>query len=150
MDDRIRKKINKELKDIENDNNISNISVGLVLNNIFKLKAIILGPIGTPYEGGIFKIFISIPKYYPLEHPTIIFKTKIYHPNIGSDGSICSNIFQTEWSPVFNISTILLYISSILSKPDLNNVSNPEIANILQNNPEIYTINAKKWTKVYA
>ena len=149
MNNKLIENLNKDLQYIQNGN-IPNICAGLVLNNIFKWKAIILGPINTPYEGGIFKIFISIPKKYPFEPPTIIFKTKIYHPNIDSSGNICSDLFNTQWSPAFKISHILLYISFILSEPDINNCSVPDIANILKNNPELYRDIAKEHTRIYA
>jgi ubiquitin-conjugating enzyme E2 D/E len=149
MNDRIINKLKNELQNIEN-NNIPNISANLIKNNILQWNATILGPIGTPYEGGVFNINISIPKLYPFENPTIIFKTKIYHPNIDSNGNICSDIFKREWSPAFNMQQILLQIYSILSEPDVNNHIIPEISNEFKNNPEIYLKNARKWTKLYA
>ena len=93
MNDRVTIKLTKELKNIEN-NNIPNISANLINNNILQWNATILGPIGTPYEGGVFNLNISIPKLYPFENPKIIFTTKIYHPNIDSNGNICSDIFN--------------------------------------------------------
>lgn len=54
------------------------------------LKGTILGPEGTPYEGGVFEIDIDIPKQYPFEPPKMKFSTKIWHPNISSQtGAIC-------------------------------------------------------------
>jgi ubiquitin-conjugating enzyme E2 D/E len=71
------KRLTKELKDMQKDD-IPNLSAGPVNDNLFEWEAVIMGPIGTPYEGGIFNLSISIPSNYPFKPPIVIFKTKIY------------------------------------------------------------------------
>lgn len=39
-----------------------------------------------PYDKGAFKIEIIFPAQYPFKLPRIIFKTRIYHPNIDEKG----------------------------------------------------------------
>ena len=143
------KRLTKELKDMEK-NDIPNLSASPICNNLFEWEAVILGPIGTPYEGGIFNLNISIPSNYPFKPPIVIFKTKIYHPNINSSGNICLDILKTQWSPALTITKILLSICSLLSDPNPNDPLVPEIANILKTNPELYAKNAKEWTSFYA
>jgi len=143
------KRLQKELLDMMK-NDVPNLSAAPVNDNLFEWKAVILGPIGTPYEGGVFNLNISIPSNYPFKPPTVIFKTKIYHPNINSSGSICLDILKTQWSPALTIAKILLSICSLLADPNPNDPLVPEIANIFKNNIELYNITAKEWTNIYA
>ena len=57
--------------------------------------AIIRGPPDTPYSGGLFTLDISISQNYPLEPPIILFRTKIFHPNVHWKVTNCKNIYQT-------------------------------------------------------
>jgi ubiquitin-conjugating enzyme E2 D/E len=143
------KRLQKELIDMQKDDT-PNLSAGPVNDNLFEWEAVILGPIGTPYEGGVFNLNISIPSNYPFKPPTVIFKTKIYHPNINSSGSICLDILKTQWSPALTISKILLSICSLLADPNPNDPLVPEIANLLKTNIEVYNQTAKEWTNIYA
>ena len=143
------KRLQKELSDMIKED-IPNLSAGPVDNNLFEWEAVILGPIGTPYEGGVFNLSISIPNNYPFKPPIVIFKTKIYHPNINSSGSICLDILKNQWSPALTISKILLSICSLLSDPNPNDPLVPDIAKLLKDNPEIYNANAREWTNQYA
>ena len=42
----------------------------------------IAGPADSPYEGGLFALELFLPEEYPLVAPKVLFRTKIYHPNI--------------------------------------------------------------------
>lgn len=140
----------KELNDIKK-NNIPNISVGLSnKDNLFEWEAVIIGPTETPYENGIFKLDISIPSNYPFKAPIVIFKTKIYHPNINSGGNICLDILKTQWSPALTISKVLLSVCSLLSDPNPNDPLVSDIAHIYNTNRELYDKTAKEWTTIYA
>ena len=54
-------------------------------DDIFLWEALIQGPDGTPFEGGIFPAELKFPKDYPLNPPTMRFLGEVWHPN----GNIC-------------------------------------------------------------
>jgi len=142
-------RLRKEYEQMKNDYT-PNLSAAPVDDNLYQWEAIILGPTETPYEGGIFKLNISVLQDYPFKPPIVTFKTKIYHPNINSEGSICLDILKTGWSPALTISKILLSICSLLSDPNPNDPLVPEIAELYKNNKEVYIQTAKNWTAIHA
>ena len=44
-------------------------------------EALIQGPEGTPFEGGIFPAELKFPKDYPLAPPSMRFLGEVWHPN---------------------------------------------------------------------
>lgn len=58
----------------------------------------------SPYTGGVFFLAIHFPTDYPFKPPKVNFTTRIYHPNINSNGSICLDILRDQWSPALTIS----------------------------------------------
>ena len=121
------RRINKEIQMIQNDN-LDGISAGPSGDEIYKWNAIIIGPQGTPYEGGTYFLDITFPNNYPQNPPRIIFKTPIYHPNISTQGSICLDLLKNNWSPSLSIGKILLSITSLLNDPNPNDPLNTDAA----------------------
>ncbi|XP_010084401.1 PREDICTED: ubiquitin-conjugating enzyme E2 D3-like, partial [Pterocles gutturalis] len=71
---------------------------------MFHWQATIMGPNDSPYQGGVFFLTIHFPTDYPFKPPKVAFTTRIYHPNINSNGSICLDILRSQWSPALTIS----------------------------------------------
>lgn len=128
-----------------------NVSAGPIhMNNFTVWEATIMGPSNSPYLGGIFKLDIHFPSDYPFKPPHIKFKTPIYHPNINKNGDICLDTVTTNWSPVMNISKVLLSICSLLTDPNPDDPLEPEIADLYKKDIELYKIKARRHTLQYA
>lgn len=65
-----------------------------------------MGPGDSPYAGGVFFVMIHFPPDYPFKPPKVQFQTKVYHPNVNSQGSICLDILKEQWSPALTISKV--------------------------------------------
>merc|ERR1712084_95230 len=97
---------------------------------MFNWQATIIGPVGSPYEGGVFNLNVSFPADYPFKPPKVQFTTKIYHCNVNNNGSICLDILQSQWSPALTISKVLLSVCSLLTDPNPGRPAAPEIARL--------------------
>ena len=109
-----------------------------------------MGPDESPYSGGLFFLKIQFPQDYPFKPPKCQFTTKIYHPNIHGNGSICLDILKDQWSPALTISKVLLSISSLLCDPNPDDPFVPAIANEYKNDRTKYDASAREWTRKYA
>ncbi|XP_026157247.1 ubiquitin-conjugating enzyme E2 D2-like isoform X1 [Mastacembelus armatus] len=143
------KRIHKELNDLARDPP-AQCSAGPVGDDMFHWQATIMGPSDSPYQGGVFFLTIHFPTDYPFKPPKVAFTTRIYHPNINSNGSICLDILRSQWSPALTISKVLLSICSLLCDPNPDDPLVPEIARIYKTDSQKYNKLAHEWTLKYA
>mgnify|MGYP002789786779 CR=1 FL=1 len=143
------KRLQKELADITLEPP-PNCTAGPKGENIYEWLSTILGPVGTVYENGVFYLDITFSHDYPFKPPKVVFKTKIYHCNVNSQGFICHYTLNLHnWSPALTISKVLLSICSLLT--DCNpHCCNPHIANQYLNDREEHDRIAREWTKQFA
>ncbi|KAL8771454.1 MAG: hypothetical protein Q9209_003123 [Squamulea sp. 1 TL-2023] len=89
------------------------------------MKALIIGPKGTPYEGGLFEFDIVCKQDYPFKPPLVLFLTTghgtvLFNPNLYKNGMVCLSLLgtwpgapETRWQP--HKSTIVSILVSIQS-----------------------------------
>ena len=145
-------RILKEFKDI-NTKYPSLVKAELKTDeNYFDWIVIIFGPKSSPFEGGIFKLEVNLnPKNYPLTPPKMKFLTKMFHPNVNeSNGNICLDILQGEWSPALTILTTAISIISFLTDPNADSPLNSNAATLYKNNRMAYDKKVKDFTRLYA
>jgi len=142
-------RIQKELANIITEPP-TNCTAGPVGDNLYEWMGTIMGPEGSPYEGGVFFLNISFPLDYPFKAPKITFVTKIYHCNINANGDICLDILNTMWSPALTINRVLLSISSLLTDPNPKDPLMVSIAEQLLQNKAEHDKTAKDWTNRFA
>ena len=147
--------INRILKEFQNINTKYPDLVKAELKtdeNYFDWIVIIFGPKNSPFEGGIFKLEVNLnPAEYPEVPPKIKFLTKIFHPNVNeSNGNICLDILQDEWSPALTILTTAISIISFLTDPNADSPLNSNAGTMYKNNRNAYDTKVREFTKKYA
>lgn len=143
------KRITRELQELQRDPP-TNCSAGPMGDDLFHWQATIMGPADSPYQGGLFFLNVHFPPDYPFKAPKVQFQTRIYHPNINSNGSICLDILKEQWSPALTISKVLLSICSLLSDPNPDDPLVPEIAHLYKTDRRRYEETGRLWTQKYA
>uniref|UniRef100_A0AAQ4R9J0 Ubiquitin conjugating enzyme E2 A n=1 Tax=Gasterosteus aculeatus aculeatus TaxID=481459 RepID=A0AAQ4R9J0_GASAC len=104
------------------------------------------GVSGAPSENNIMSVysnllntfFVEKVVEYPNKPPTVRFASKMFHPNVYADGSICLDILQNRWSPTYDVSSILTSIQSLLDEPNPNSPANSQAAQLYQENKREY------------
>lgn len=144
------RRIQKELQDLQRDPP-GNCCAGPVdESNLFQWTGTIMGPEDSPYHGGVYFLNIQFPSDYPFKPPKLTFTTRIYHPNINSNGSICLDILKDQWSPALTISKVLLSIGALLTDANPDDPLVPEIAHVYKTDRARYDATAREWTQRYA
>jgi ubiquitin-conjugating enzyme E2 D/E len=143
------KRLNKEWTEFQNYP-VANISAHPIDNDMFHWRGKIIGPSDTPFEGGVFMLDIVCPNKYPFEPPKYTMLTKMFHPNISSNGEICLSIFDRDWVSLLKIELVLLSISSILDTPNMTDPINVEAAQCLREDREKYNTIVRQYTSDYA
>merc|ERR1711934_1004628 len=80
-------------------------------------RALIEGPPGSPFEGGVFALNVVVPDNYPFQAPRISFETPIYHCNVNDSGKICLSLIQEDWNPALSIPKSLEAIRMMMKNP---------------------------------
>jgi ubiquitin-protein ligase len=87
-----------------------------------KAIALVMGPNGSPFEGGFYFFEMAFPDEYPLKPPMLDFKTSDgrvrFHPNLYTNGKVCLSILGTwqgpSWTSACTYLSVLLSIQSIM------------------------------------
>ncbi|XP_021891083.1 constitutive photomorphogenesis protein 10 [Carica papaya] len=119
-------------------------------DNLYNWVSTVIGPSGTPYEGGIFFLDITFPTDYPFKPPKVVFKTGIYHCNVDSSGNLNLEILNNNWSPALTITKVLRAIRSIFTNPDPYNPLVPGIAHLYLTDRAKHDEMATEWTLRFA
>ncbi|XP_011377325.1 ubiquitin/ISG15-conjugating enzyme E2 L6 isoform X2 [Pteropus vampyrus] len=140
------KRVAKELENLQNELPPYLCNLSSDDNNVLVWHAVLL-PKKPPYNLKAFNLLISFPEGYPLMPPTVMFTTKIYHPNVDSSGRVCLPIINKEnWKPNTKISQVLEALSVLVNRPELEQPVRVELADLLAQNPELFYREAEEFT----
>ena len=152
-------RIRQDFQDLER-NPITEIgcTVGLPeKGNYYKWRATLLGPMDTPYNGGMFLLEILFPQDYPNSHPMVYFLTPIYHLNVNSHKAdnlahlgIVTYSTVNWWKPEYTIRKVLTDLYAIFYWPNPDSPYSLEKAEEYKFNKALFENKAKFFTKKYA
>ena len=116
-----------------------NFFVGLEEDDIFKWNITIIGQEKTTYEGYILEAIMTFDDNYPNQPPKVVFKTKMFHPNIYNDGTVCLSILHPpgddeygyesaveRWRPINTAYSVIQSVINLLYEPNEESPANIE------------------------
>ncbi len=110
----------------------------------------ITGPEGTYYEKKTYQGTLDFPNDYPFSPPKMVFTKIPFHPNVYIDGKVCISILHAgtdetgyesqslRWSPVQNITSILMSVLSLLSDPNPDSAANLEASQLYRKDKDAF------------
>jgi ubiquitin-protein ligase len=116
------RRLQKDLKDLEESTvPLVGVSARPLSSSLYIWHGNLRGPVGTPFEGGVFHIEITFPQTYPVAPPTIRLLTPIEHPNVIGNYNICLDILDASqkqiyqgWTSGYTVEAILIQLQSFL------------------------------------
>lgn len=104
------------------------------------------------YEGGIYRVHVTLPAAYPYKSPSIGFQTKIFHPNVDeSSGSVCLDVINQTWSPMYDLVNIFsVFLPQLLLYPNPADPLNGQAAASMFREPEAYKQKIREHVKKHA
>ena len=113
-------------------------------------RLLLVGPPGTPYEGGVFLLYAKFPTDYPQKAPEIRFVTPIYHCNVNGHGKICHSVFDRNYSSDFSVRRILDCVFGLLLTPEPEDPLDSALAQEYYDNLHEYERTAEANTREHA
>jgi len=110
------------------------------------------GPKDSPYEGGIWKVHVTLPQNYPYSSPSIGFCNTIYHPNVDlASGSVCLDVINQTWSPMFDLVNVFsAFLPQLLLYPNPSDPLNGEAAILMIQDKNAYGKRVQEYVKKFA
>ena len=143
MSTNARRRLIRDLKKMQADPP-SGISAAPTGDDIMRWTAVIFGPQDTDWETGTFQLEVVFSEEFPTKPPEVKFLTRMFHPNIYADGKICLDILANQWSPIYDIGSILTSIQSLLCDPNPSSPANSEAAKLFNENRHEYNKRVKE------
>jgi ubiquitin-conjugating enzyme E2 A len=104
-------------------------------DDLLHWRAVLLGPVDSPYYSGTFLLDVRFTEDYPAKAPKCRFLNDVFHPNVYDNGDICLDLLQNRWSPSYDLVTLLCALQSLLTDPNPESPANAEAARLWAESP---------------
>jgi len=110
------------------------------------------GPKDSPYEGGTWKLRVTLPAQYPYKSPSIGFCNTMFHPNVDeASGSVCLDVINQTWSPMYELVNVFsVFLPQLLLYPNPTDPLNGTAAALLMKDKKAYETRVREYVKKYA
>ncbi|XP_006881924.1 PREDICTED: ubiquitin-conjugating enzyme E2 L3-like [Elephantulus edwardii] len=140
----------KELEEIHKSGIQNFCDIEVDEENFLRWEGLIV-PNSPPYDKGAFRVEIRFPAEYPFKPPKILFKTKIYHPNIDETGQVCLPVISSEnWKPATKAEQVILSLVALISEPEPEHPLRADLAQEYKTDREQFYRNAEDFTRMFA
>jgi ubiquitin-conjugating enzyme E2 A len=107
--------------------------------NLEKWNVTVFGAKDTDWSDAILELEFKFPPEYPTVAPDVRFIGTIpFHPNVYSNGKICLDLLQHNWSAAFGVDSIITSIQTLLVLPNPNSPANNSAAVLYTDSPPEY------------
>jgi ubiquitin-protein ligase len=140
----LKKWPNAMMKRFERAKKSDEFSIIQADENKLDLFYILLQPKGGHYKDQVhmleMKTYNKPNCLFPFTPPMIKFLTKIWHPNVSINGTICLDILKehTKWSPQYGIETVVASLILLLDSPIPSSPLNNEAGVLFNKCAKIY------------
>ncbi|XP_039281576.1 ubiquitin-conjugating enzyme E2 L3-like [Nilaparvata lugens] len=142
-----KRRLQKEVMDIKSSNTKQFQDIQMDEMNMSSLQGLLI-PATHPFNLGAFRIEITFPAEYPFKPPQLIFKTKIYHPNVDENGNVCLSIIRPDnWKPATRLSQIIDSLVALIDNPDAEHPVREDIAKDYIKDRNKFLKDAEQFTK---
>eukprot|EP00451_Oxyrrhis_marina_P015500 CAMPEP_0204324068 /NCGR_PEP_ID=MMETSP0469-20131031/9923_1 /ASSEMBLY_ACC=CAM_ASM_000384 /TAXON_ID=2969 /ORGANISM="Oxyrrhis marina" /LENGTH=183 /DNA_ID=CAMNT_0051305647 /DNA_START=54 /DNA_END=605 /DNA_ORIENTATION=- len=127
-------------------------AVEMIGESTHQFEVTFIAPAHTPYEGGVYKVLVTLPDAYPYSSPSIGFKNKIFHPNIDErSGSVCLDVINQTWTPLYSLVNIFdVFLPQLLQYPNPDDPLNGEAAALMMKSKDEYLSKIREYVRQHA
>ncbi|VDK68355.1 unnamed protein product [Onchocerca ochengi] len=116
------KLLSQEIKELESSlKKVPSCKLHFPSTSALHNMELIVSPVEGIYKGGIFKFTIVVPPEYNNVPPVVKCLTRVWHPNITEEGSICLSLLRQNsldgygWMPTRRLIDVVLGLDSLFT-----------------------------------
>jgi ubiquitin-protein ligase len=111
------KRIYEEFNKLKNSKCVPIIKCEFLNGDINNWLVAFEGTSCSPYEDGIFKVKVNLPKDFPTKRPYLYFQTKMFHPNIRQKDGLVSLNLMYYWVSTRTIEEVFFGFIEVMDNP---------------------------------